>query len=247
MNSSVVYYPDFTATAPSPTVLTEGEDTVDRTTYTSASVTPTANRLQTLFISVGQTTIPTITSVVGNSLTWVSVIEVIAAAGTNRRMAIYRALGSAPTAGTIAINLSATASNCAWRLVEWSNVNIAGSNGAGAILQTASNTGSGVSKSVTLGSAITAYSVTVGSLNGNSSSDTPVIGTGFVELGDGENTNPGTPSTRLVNQWGSTGTNPIVATGGGGVTWEALAIEIGRFRTPAESFPQLMYVPSLDE
>lgn len=118
------------------------------TTFTTASVAPTANRLQLLAFATFPSAFGTpvgVTSVVGNGLTWVLVgsVRVDAAGGSGGKLFLYRAMGAAPTSGTIVITLSASSTSCAWALQEFDLVDITGTNGSGAIVQSATNSASG--------------------------------------------------------------------------------------------------------
>lgn len=212
-----------------PTVLTEGSSTTDLSVYNTASITPSSNVLVLAVVSVGDSTaaVPNIT-VTGNGLTWVLAVERVAAT-TTRRTAIFRAMGASPTTGNVSFTLtggSGTGENCAWRIVEFSGVSTIGSNGAGAVRQSVSNNGSGSNKSAGTLGALRTNSASFGAFNANSTSDVPVVGSGFTEVGDDATTAPANPSTRLFTEWSSTGTNPVVATGGAGATWEGVGIEI---------------------
>lgn len=208
-------------------LLTNGEnnDTTDLSSYATASVTFTANRLYLIAISVGETTAaPTISSVTGGP-TWAAVGSILSA-DSKRRTAIYRALPGSGSTSAVTIALSGTAGNCAWRITEWTGMSTAGTNGAGAIRQVATGTATGSSKSATLAGALRSNSATFGVFNANSTSDAPVPGLGFTTLGDSTTTNPANPSTRLFTDYSLSATNPVTATGGAGATWEAVAVEV---------------------
>ena len=82
-----------------PVSLTSGSSATDATSYATASITPTANKLVLLAVfnrvAAGTANAPTAT---GCGLTWV---QVATSLGTTalRRLTLFRALGSAPSAG----------------------------------------------------------------------------------------------------------------------------------------------------
>lgn len=119
--------------------LTTGSSTTNASSYTTASITPTANRLVMLacLVSVGAQPTPTIT-VSGNGLTWVQVDTTATAAA--RTVVAFRAMGAAPSAGVVTINgTSLTA--CLWSIVEFDGVDTSGTNGSGAIAQSFNSAG----------------------------------------------------------------------------------------------------------
>jgi hypothetical protein len=121
---------------PAPTLLTSGGSTTDGTEFTTASITPTAGRLQLLWVLESITkTSPT--TVVGNSLTWEAVGT--ADVDASRRMTLYRAMGT-PSAGTIVVTFADSQNSCVWVVAEVANVNTSGTGGSGAIVQATAGT-----------------------------------------------------------------------------------------------------------
>jgi len=123
-----------------PTIKTRGRST--GTTFTTASVTPGANKLQLLYVWSQAAVAPNAPTVTGNGLTWVQVATIVF--GTTRRLTLFRALGASPSAGTISIAFAGQSQTAGlWRLTEFAGVDTSGTNGSGAI--GGSNTGSGAS------------------------------------------------------------------------------------------------------
>src|SRR6266498_873641 len=95
---------------PAPTFasLTSGGSATAGTTRTTASVSPTGNRLILIainaYVSAGSAQ-PTITSVVGNGITYTLVrSQDVDTSGTDRTtLFVYRGMAASPSAGTIAI------------------------------------------------------------------------------------------------------------------------------------------------
>lgn len=173
------------------TVLTQSQSAVNAASITTASVTPGANRL-ILYISnitknsTGCTGMP-ITSVTGNSLTWVSITsqcfsEAVAPAYS---IEVFRAMGASPSTGTITADYGGnTRINTAWAVLECDGVDTSGTNGSGAIVQSAVNTAiPGTSVTVTLGAFGSAGNATLG-IFGVGDNVSVTEGTGFTELAE---------------------------------------------------------------
>ncbi|HXG36515.1 MAG TPA: hypothetical protein VNL15_06075 [Dehalococcoidia bacterium] len=120
------------------TALTEGSSTTDGTSYSTASITPSANALVLASVAVyrNDTTNPGTVTAAGNSLTYVEIANAINTAGGGRvRDTLFRAMGASPTAGAITFTVSATAEGATWDVTEFTGVDTGGTNGSGAIVQ----------------------------------------------------------------------------------------------------------------
>ncbi|MGZ6865283.1 MAG: beta strand repeat-containing protein [Blastococcus sp.] len=120
--------------AVTPTHLTTGGTTTDATSFTTASITPSANALVLLAVinTLGSGTAPTPT-VSGNGLTWV---QVQSSGTSSRQLNVWRGMGASPTAGAITISTGATStSSCLWSVIQYDGVDTSGTNGSGAIAQ----------------------------------------------------------------------------------------------------------------
>lgn len=117
-----------------PVVLTSGFSLTDGTVYTTNSVSPGANRLLTLCVENGQAPGATVVgpSIVGNGLTWVEDKAQVFQFGSSR-MAVYRSMGAAPSAGVITLTFSLTQRRCLWILLEETGIDTGGNQGSGAI------------------------------------------------------------------------------------------------------------------
>ena len=129
------------------TLLTSGHDPTNTSTFTTASITPAANALVTVAVLTHQSSSaapnPTLTG--GGMASWTVVASVAYDGATPLdRLTIYRAMSSAPGSGPITITTSVTVSNCQWIVSQWSGVDQSGTNGSGAIVQTASASGAAV-------------------------------------------------------------------------------------------------------
>jgi hypothetical protein len=130
--------------------LTQGSTTT-ATSANTASVTPGSNKLILIpvwsTISAGTPAVPGLT---GNSLTYVQIATIQNT--TDRRLTLFRAMGSSPSSGAVTIDFSGVSQTwIAWSVVEVAGVKTSGSNGADAVVQSATNTAnSATSLTVTL-------------------------------------------------------------------------------------------------
>ena len=141
--------------------------TSNLTSYTSSSFTPTSNALVLVGIgnSQGSATAATPT-VAGNGLTYVQVNTVTFDSGLKRET-IFRAMGASPTAGAITVDFGGTSqTGCHIVVVQFTGTNTSGTNGSGAVVQSATASGAGTSISVTL-SALTGSNDAVWMIAGN--------------------------------------------------------------------------------
>lgn len=183
--------------------LTTAGDTTDGTTYTTASITPAANALvlvnTTIIDSVGAGTV----ALSGNGLTYVEIGNRTQAA--TRRHQLFRAMGSAPTAGAVTLSItgnSGTNEFALWSIVEFGNVDTTGTNGSGAIVQTpVGNSGAALtSLTVTLAAFSDVNNATYGSFRINTT-DTFVVGTGFTKLASANINDSVEGNQTMMTEW----------------------------------------------
>jgi hypothetical protein len=105
---------------PTATLLTSSFDNVDRTSYTTASVSPSANRWLVVDCYSRQDTGPATPTVSGLSLTWVAEHTKIDTAADHVIQRAYANTGGSPGSGIITINYGATHVGCAWVVYELS-------------------------------------------------------------------------------------------------------------------------------
>ena len=123
------------------TNLTNNVDSVDRATYTTASVSPTASRLIMVdvvaYVGSGSAQPPQPT-VTGNGITYALVkAQDVDTSGSDRAtMWTFRGMDASPSSGTISIAFGSTlAGACAWSVNQSSSdVDTSGSNGSGAFV-----------------------------------------------------------------------------------------------------------------
>lgn len=123
------------------TDLTNGFDSAGVTSEVTASITPGANHLLLVavynVVAAGTANIPTAT---GNGLTWVQVATVPDIGNLTRRVTVLRALGASPSAGAVTIDFAGqTQLDIIWDIVDVAGVDTSGADGAGAVVQSATN------------------------------------------------------------------------------------------------------------
>jgi len=172
--------------------LTTGGSFTDLNEHTSASVSPTANRLVLLAV-VSSPTVdvpdPPSPTVVGNGLTWDKILDVNFSPETSNflsNIALFRAMGASPSAGGIVMTWPTTQTGASWAVSEFDGIDTSGTNGSGAIVQSASNTGTTeTSLTVTLSAFGSANNATYGTFGSEASgSRTFTPGSGFTEIHD---------------------------------------------------------------
>ena len=178
-------------------LLTSGS-TVDGTSYVTASITPTTNRLVLAAvysqITTGAPVIPTLT---GNGLTWVQVDTDIDGAN-ERRVTVFRALGASPTAGAVTISFGAeTQLGCLWSISEYSGIDTSGTNGSGALVQSTTGKQTATTLTLTLGAFGSVNNSTYGAFGENQQS-TFTAGTNFTLIGQAIHS---TPSGGIVSEF----------------------------------------------
>lgn len=104
--------------------LTTGASATDATSYATASVSPSANKLILLFVgnrrSGGSPTQPTVT---GASMTWTLVDS--ADGGNEVRTSIFRSLNASPGSGALTIDFGGvTQGSCGWSVAEFTGTNV---------------------------------------------------------------------------------------------------------------------------
>ena len=181
--------------------LASSGDDSNLTTYTTASITPLANRLILAWVVNTKATTPDLPTLTGNDLTWVQVatttFNVIAV--PTSRVTLFRAMGSSPTAGAVSIDFAGvTQTSCAWSITTFNNVDTSGTNGSGAIAQSATNNvDTDTSLTVTLAAFERASNATAGGF-GTSLAANITVGSGYAALGNGQTT---LPPSEIGTEW----------------------------------------------
>jgi len=152
-------------------------DSVDRSTYTTVSVSPSDDALQIFIIgSEDSDTVPPDIPVISGFTTVATTVL-----STSRRLTMLRRLEASATSGTLAITFATDPQDWIhWEMYELSNVDKGGTNGADAVVQSDSALpASAETCSVTLNAFGSTNNATVGSVK-TTSTRTFVAGSGFM-------------------------------------------------------------------
>lgn len=143
--ATIVLWASLAHAAVTASLLTSGDNNTNGTSSATASITPGSNKLILACIRTRRAGAITDPSVTGNGLTWVKVvgIDYNTVASPAQHLYIYRALGASPTTGAVTIDTSASGSQTSfsWSIVEFTGMDTSGTNGSGAIVQSASARG----------------------------------------------------------------------------------------------------------
>ena len=188
----------------SPTHLATASDPVDRSAYTAGPFTPESNRLVLAAVTntrgVATADTPTLS---GNGLTWVQIATVLydSVASPKWRLTLFRAMGSSPTQGAVTIDFAGSVqTGCQWSFVEFANVDIGGTDGSAAIVQSA--TAASVTDRDATFASLAAFSDSGnGAFGGfaHVTAEASAPGAGFTEIGDSILTGP--PNAALETEW----------------------------------------------
>ena len=173
------------------TLLTEGNDESNGTSYDTASISPSANKLLIVDVAAdsasdGANGQPTLS---GCGVTWVvvqSLVGVGVDGGGWARQTQFRAMGN-PTTGVLTIDFgSDTQEAVRWSVCEKGNVDTGGTNGSAAVVQSATGTSTGTTCTVTLAAFGNINNATHGAFHreGEVTGATQTAGSGFTEETD---------------------------------------------------------------
>jgi hypothetical protein len=202
-------------------------DPADASSYSFASITAGNNRLYVVFVgtSIGSGTAPAATSISGAGLTFTEIGTpgglLYSASPGVRRIQAWRALvGSGATTGTIAISLDGISTAIDAVLLEFDGVDTSGTNGSGAIVQSATDLATGASAlTVTLAAFADASNRPVAFFihrAAEATTETP----GYTELDDAQHSSP---AAGAECQWHATTADTTPA-----ASWLSLA-DVGGF------------------
>jgi hypothetical protein len=171
-------------------------NSADASSYSFPSITASNNRLYVAFVSTSSAsggTAPAATGVSGAGLTFTQIGTPggVLYSGTLRRIQAWRALvASGATTGSIAISLDATSTGMDAVLLEFDGVNTSGTNGSGAIVQSATNNATGATAlTVTLAAFGSSSNRPVAFFN-HRESEATTEKPGYTELDDGVHAAP---------------------------------------------------------
>ncbi len=213
--------------AVSGTNLTSFQSSTDATSYATASITPTANYLVLASVSSSKATTPDTPTLSGNGLTWVQIAtNNFDTAGTQRTVTLFRALGASPSAGALTASFGGnTQLSCTITVDQFSGVDTSGTNGSGAIVQSATNaeaSQAAATFTVTLAAFSDTNNATYGTAtNGDSSNFT--VGTGFTSLGA---SGSATPLVNTFSEWRADNDTTVTFGGAIGYSSGGIGVEI---------------------
>lgn len=207
--------------------LTSGGANSGGTTYTTASYTPSGNRLVlAAIISVNDTPDTNAATYSGNGLTWVEVASQLYTLGTRvRRLTVLRAMGGAPTTGAGTIGFSSQGqSGAAWSIVEFNGIDTGGSDGSSAVVQFATGQAFDTTLTVTLAAFGDAVNNAAFGAFGQHGAVGPQIalGSGFTGISDGDSTN----SLEVRTEWKTGQDTSVDATLTDATVFLGIAVEI---------------------
>jgi len=227
------------------TNLTSGSDSDGNSTATTASISPASNNLILLSITLrnGSSIDPSVSSVSGNGLTWVKIDStVFDNSSTSRRtVELWRSMGASPSTGAITITASENETDINWSVDQSSVIDTSGTNGSGAIVQSAKNqdtAGTATGLVVTLAAFGSASNATFG-VFGTDEVVTLTGGSGFTELAK---INGASTPVSILTEWKSTNDTTVDATTGAAVFIGGIAIEIKAYVAPAGTITGLSSV-----
>lgn len=192
----------------------------DGTSFTTASISPTANRLVLVTIYSADVSSPAATPTVsGAGMTWVQVDTVVS---TNFRTTVFRSMSASPGSGALTIDFgAATQDLCIWCIDEFGNVDTSGANGAGAVVQSANNSATGAtSLAITLSAFASTNNATFGGF-GIGASTSSTVGSGFTQLGDF-----GVGTGHATSEWKNSNDTSVDLSWADSATGVGVAVEI---------------------
>ncbi|MFF6951822.1 hypothetical protein ACFZAD_24585 [Streptomyces iakyrus] len=184
------------------TNLTTDGSNIDAATYMTASISPTADSLLLAWVYTIAGSAPNIPTVSGNGLTWTQVATVIDS-NNLRRLTLFRAMGTSPSTGEVTFNFGGqTQAGCVWSVVKYSGVDTSGTNGSGAIVQSATQASGGVvnNLTVTLSAFSNSLHGTAGGFGYPLNNGNGVPGTGFTQTGERFQ---GSPNQAILSEFGA--------------------------------------------
>jgi len=181
-------------------LLTSGGDADVDSSSVTASISPQPDALILLVVasrnSNSGATAGTITAA-GNSIAYTEMETDAYYTTAHHRCEVMRGLDVAPTTGTIAITFSEDKADAEWQVIECRNLDSSGTEGDGAVVQSAGASASGSgTKTVTLSAFADATNATFGAICCRTSGCDLDPGSGFTQIAE---TSFATPT--ILSQW----------------------------------------------
>lgn len=207
-------------------------DDTDGSSYSYPSATYSNDKLYICFVTsaIATGTAPTCTGISGGGLTWVEIGTAggITYSGTGnavRRIQAFRALvSSGASTGALTISMDGTSTGCHACVVEMDGIDTSGSNGAGAIVQSGTDSAfSETSGAVTLSSFADSLNRPLAFFSHRTAEST-TEGIGYTNLDDGTGSSPAQGS---MTEWLSDGTDTSpTASWSTSSDWGGFAVEV---------------------
>lgn len=208
------------------TALASLADTSNLSSYATGAYAPTGNSLVIAAVLNSKGSLPDTPTFSGNGLTWAQIATVafntIAAART--RVTLFRAMGASPSSGAGTADFGGVSqTGCAISVFEFGGVDTSGTNGSGAVAQSATNNGDAVSSlTVTLAAFGSGNGAAAAFGTSNNLATNP--DTGWTEIHD---LTYATPGRSLETQWRADNDTSAVGTPSAGTPdMGGIAIEI---------------------
>ena len=220
------------------TLLAGSSSSTDATTYTTASISPSSRKLILAVIMTTKATLPDVPTLAGCGLTWVQVATALFnnIATPLNRITVFRAMstGATPTPGTLVFSFGgATQTGGNWSVSEFDHVDLTGTNGSGAVVQSVTNNANAAtSLTVTLAAFGNAANATFG-VHGIDANNTFNVEAGYTEISDA---GTATPVSDMQVEWKNSNDTSVTAdNGAASVDWGGIALEIKAGETIADS------------
>ena len=215
------------------------QDETDASSY-AINITPSANKLILAMILTNQNSSLNTPTASGNGLTWVEVATTTDGDSRNR-LTMFRAMGASPTSGLLTFDFAGnTQSREVISVVEFTGMDTTGTNGSGAVVQSATNGATtGTSLTVTLSAFADATNATFGVLMVNDNPATTITeGTGFTEV----NENKLNEIWAIHTEFKDTNDTTVDWTWTGGGFNQGIAVEIKAAAAVGHNFQTLLGV-----
>jgi len=134
-------------------------------------------------------------------MTWTAVANRPSTLDNRNKLTVFRSLNASPGSGALTIDFAAQGQfRSAWSISEFGGMKTSGTNGADAVVQSASNDGSGsiTSLTVTLGAFASTDNATYGAFSASTNAAISP-GAGFSELGEADGASFGSIETEWKN------------------------------------------------
>lgn len=202
------------------TNLTTGTDTSGGSSSTTASISPSSKRLVLISINsrTNITTDPNQPTVTGAGLTWVAVNSIVydTTSASRKRITVLRGMADSPSSGALTIDFGGqNQTNVCWTVSQFSGVDTSGTNGSGAIVQSATakdETLTTGTLTVTLAAFSSLDNSTFGAFaSDGASTNAFTAGSGFTTLGT-INTNTGGSDIEIADEFRRTNDTSVDGT-----------------------------------